>query len=76
MTNAPNDANARRAVEPVICYPVETLPTPDLALYQAARKDAQKVSQVLASPREAACFRVSAGQFFGSAVLKVRKLAI
>lgn len=64
MTNAPNDANARRAVEPVICYPVETLPTPDLALYQAARKDAQKVSQVLASPREAACFRVSAGQFF------------
>lgn len=64
MTKAPKDADARRAVEPVICYPVDSLPTPNLILYQAARKDAQKVSEVLAAPREAACFRVSAGQFF------------
>jgi len=64
MSDAPKDAAVRRAVKPVICYPVKTLPTPDMALYQAARKGAEKVSEVLASPREAACFRVSAGQFF------------
>lgn len=64
MTDAPKDAAARRAVKPVICYPVETLPIPDMTLYQAARKGAVKVSEVLAAPREAACFKASAGQFF------------
>ena len=64
MSNPPKDADARRAVAPVICYPVETLPVPDMALYQAARKGACKVSEVLVAPREAACFRVAAGQYF------------
>ncbi len=64
MIKAPKDADARRAVKPVICYPVETLPAPNLDLYQSARKGAVKVSEVLAAPREAACFRASAGQFF------------
>lgn len=64
MTDAPIDAAARRAVKPVICYPVETLPAPDMTLYQTARKGAVKISEVLAAPREAACFRASAGQFF------------
>ena len=64
MTNTPKDADARRAIAPVICYPVETLPVPDMALYHAARRGAQKVSEVLVAPREAACFRVAAGQFF------------
>lgn len=64
MTNAPKDAAARRVIAPVICYPVETLPVPDMALYRAARNGAQKVSEVLVEPREAGCFRVSAGQFF------------
>ncbi|MEQ9261505.1 MAG: DUF1989 domain-containing protein [Roseovarius sp.] len=60
----PADATARRAVEPVICYPNETLPKPDMALYAAAREGAEKVGEVLAQPREAASFRVDAGQFF------------
>lgn len=60
----PKDAEARRAVKPVICYPNETLPVPDLALYKAARAGATKVSEVLAQPRDAACFHVAAGQFF------------
>ena len=64
MTDAPKDADTRRAVKPVICYPVETLPTPNLALYQVAREGAQKVSEVRAAAREAACFRVTAGQYF------------
>ncbi|UWQ27914.1 DUF1989 domain-containing protein [Leisingera sp. M523] len=61
---APADAEARRAVQPVVCYPNETLPAPDLALYQQARLSAVKTSEVLAQPREAACFEVPAGHFF------------
>ncbi len=60
----PSDAEARRAVPPVICYPNETLPFPDMALYAAARAGATKVSETLVPAREAACFRAEAGQFF------------
>ncbi|MCZ0811517.1 MAG: urea carboxylase-associated family protein [Pseudomonadota bacterium] len=64
MTAAPEDAQARRAVAPVICYPNETLPRPDMALYAAARQGARKIDEVTVAPRDAAAFRVSAGQFF------------
>ncbi len=64
MTQVPEDAEARRAVEPVICYPNDALPQPDLALYARARAGAVKVGEVIAPPREAACFEVAAGQFF------------
>ena len=60
----PADAAARRAVPPVICYPNETLPAPDLGLYARARDSAKKVNEVLVQPRDAACFRAAAGQFF------------
>ena len=60
----PADAARRRAIAPVICYPNETLPAPDLALYRAARATAQKTAEVLIPPRDAATFRVPAGQFF------------
>ena len=60
----PPDAEARRAVPPVICYPTDTLPRPDLVLYRAARAGAVKIDEVIAEPREAAAFRVQAGQFF------------
>ena len=64
MTRSPDDAAARRAVAPVICYPNDTLPKPELALYAAAREGAEKVAEVVVPPREAACFRVAAGEFF------------
>ncbi len=60
----PPDADARRAVAPVICYPPETLDPPDLALYARARAGAHKLSDSVAAPREAATFHVKAGQFF------------
>lgn len=60
----PADAEARRAVQPVICYPSDTLPAPDLSLYRAAREDAVKTNEVLVPPREASCFSVPAGHFF------------
>lgn len=60
----PTDANQRRAVKPVICYPPETLPQPDLTVYQSARMDARKTTEVLIPAREARCFPVPAGHFF------------
>ncbi len=63
-TAPPADAAARRAVPPVICYPVATLPRPDLGLYRSARATAAKVSETLVPPREARCFEVPAGHFF------------
>jgi uncharacterized protein len=60
----PVDAAARKAVAPVVCYPVETLPRPDLASYRAVREDWRRVDRVRVPPREAACFSVPAGHFF------------
>lgn len=60
----PDDAAARRAVKPVICYPTDTLPRPDLALYKTARPTARKTGEVIVPPREARCFEVPAGHFF------------
>lgn len=64
MSNSPSDAAARRAVEPVICYPPETLPDPRVTAKRAAREEAKKVSETRIEPRDAACFRANAGQFF------------
>ncbi|MGJ8616006.1 MAG: urea carboxylase-associated family protein [Sulfitobacter sp.] len=64
MAKPPMDAVARRAIKPVICYPVESLPQPDMALYQAARKTLTKTHEVIAAPREAATVHVPAGHFF------------
>lgn len=64
MTQVPADAEARRAIRPVICYPTETLPRRDLALYQAARAGARKVDEVLVPARDARTFEVPAGRFF------------
>lgn len=63
LTQAPADAAARKAVPPVICYPVETLPRPDLAAYRAARDDLTLVERVVVPPREAAAWEVPAGHF-------------
>ncbi|OIQ31183.1 MAG: hypothetical protein BM562_08960 [Alphaproteobacteria bacterium MedPE-SWcel] len=63
-SSPPADAEARRAVAPVICYPTETLPRPDLGLYQRARAGATKVAEVMVPARDAAVFQVAAGQFF------------
>ena len=63
MTTPP-DAEARRAIRPVICYPVETLPQPDMARLGAARKTLTPVGEAIAAPREAATFHVPAGHFF------------
>ncbi|MDX5383303.1 MAG: DUF1989 domain-containing protein [Rhodobacterales bacterium] len=60
----PADAAARRAVHPVICYPVDTLPVPDMARYAGFRAAAVKTGEVIVPPREAGTFKVPAGGFF------------
>lgn len=60
----PADADDRRAIKPVICYPNETLPEAPLTLYKAARETATKVDEVLIPARDARCFEVPFGQFF------------
>ena len=64
MTNVPEDADVRRAVKPVICYPVDSLPPPDMALYNTARASLTKTAEYVAAPRDAATFHVPAGHFF------------
>lgn len=61
---APADAAERRAVKPVVCYPVETLPVPDMATLQRARETLTKVDEVTVPPREGATFSVPKGHFF------------
>jgi len=61
---APANAAELKAIAPVVCYAPDTLPAPDLAAYRAARAEAKKVSEVIANPRDAACFNASAGSFF------------
>ena len=63
MSNAPLDAEERRAIEPVICYPTETLPQPDMALYASFRDGLVVVDTTTAAPREAAAIKVPAGHF-------------
>jgi uncharacterized protein len=63
-TPVPADADARKSVKPVICYPTETLPAADLPLYRAARGALTRIGETLVPPREAAMFRVPAGHFF------------
>ncbi len=60
----PSDAAARRSVAPVICYPNETLPDPDLAGLAAVRHSARKAGECLVPAREGRCFHVPAGHFF------------
>ena len=60
----PPDAQARRDVAPVICYPTDSLPRPDLAGLRTRRAGMRKIAEHKAPPREACCFHVPAGGAF------------
>jgi uncharacterized protein YcgI (DUF1989 family) len=64
QTAAPQDADHRRSVKPVICYPTTGLKQPDLLAYADTRRGARKSAEVLVPPREARCFDVPSGHFF------------
>ena len=61
---APADAALRRAAKPTIAYPAGTMPKPDMALLDSARRAMVKTGEVVVPPRDARAFRVSRGQFF------------
>ena len=64
ITPPPADDAARKAVSPVICYPTEALPRPDISAYRKAREGAELVETVIVPPREAATWELPAGHFF------------
>ena len=60
----PDDAKARRAKPPVVCYPVNGLPQPDMTMLGKARQTLTQVSETIVPPRDARAFEVPAGHFF------------
>ena len=60
----PQDAAARQAIRPVVCYPPDSLDPPDLEALANLRNSAHKSAEVTADPRDAACIDVPAGAFF------------
>lgn len=61
---APADADGRKRVQPVICYPPETLPRPDLGGLRDLRKLSTLVSSIEVPPRDAKCIAVPKHCFF------------
>ena len=64
QTPPPTDAHLRRAAKPVIAYPLDTLPRPDMGAYTQARETLEKIDEVVVPPRHAMTFTVAAGNFF------------
>jgi len=61
---APHDGAARKAIEPVICYPPETLPAINNDMLGAARDSMTLIKSVIVPPRDAKIFEVPKGHFF------------
>ncbi|MCF8481467.1 MAG: DUF1989 domain-containing protein [Rhodospirillum sp.] len=64
LATPPEDAAARKAIAPVVCYPTETLPRPDLSAYRSIRDSLASVETITVPPRDARCFFVPAGHVF------------
>ncbi len=64
QNKAPVDVDDRRTIKPVICYPVDTLPMPDMTAFTAARRVMEFTEEVIVPPRDARTFQVPAGDFF------------
>ncbi|MGI9350717.1 MAG: urea carboxylase-associated family protein [Rhizobiaceae bacterium] len=60
----PPDSDKRKAVKPVVCYPVDTLPPYNPDFYKSSRENLKLVDRVLVAPRDAETFEVPAGHFF------------
>ena len=60
----PEDGEKRKLKKPVICYPSDTIKIDHWSDYQVARKDLDKIDEIIIPPRDAKCFEVKAGNFF------------
>ena len=61
---SPDDAELRKSVKPVICYPTDSLKSTNMNDYLIARKNLKKIDQIIIPPRDAKCFRVPKSHFF------------
>ncbi len=64
MNKSHADAAERRAAPALVCYQVDRLPPSNLAQYQHARENMQKLSELTIPPRDGRSFEVPAGSFF------------
>ena len=62
--STPSDAKKRKEIRPVICYPNNTLPDPDLSRLKTHRKGSSLIKRIIIPPRQGICLPVKAGQFF------------
>ena len=60
----PSDAKKRKEIRPVICYPNNTLPDPDLTGLNTRRKGSSLIKRIIIPPRQGICLPVKSGQFF------------
>ena len=58
------DAEQRKAIPPVICYPVGQLQVTPMELFFRARKNFELVESLEVPPREARTFEIPASHFF------------
>ena len=64
MTNTPKDANARKEIAPVICYPPETLPEYNAEFYGDLIDGAKLIDHITVQPRRGGIIPVKAGQLW------------
>jgi uncharacterized protein YcgI (DUF1989 family) len=62
--NPPIDAAERKAAPAIVCYEVGQLPVCDMPLYEQARENMEKISELRVEPRDGQAFEVPAGHFF------------
>ena len=62
--STPSDAKKRKEIRPVVCYPNNTLPDPDLSRLKTHRKGSSLIKRIIIPPRQGICLPVKAGQFF------------
>ena len=60
----PSDARKRKEIRPVICYPNNALPDPDLSGLNTRRTGSSLIKRIIIPPRQGICFPIKSGQFF------------
>ena len=64
VMSIPTDAKKRKAVKPVICYPINSLQNYDCDFYNSLKKDMQFIKKIIIPPRSANTIEVPAGCIF------------
>lgn len=64
LNPAPIDAQARKAIPPIVCYPIDSLPAFEPELYADAKASMELIETITVAPRDAETFTVPAGHFF------------